>query len=26
VTVNFWFWSDTGASDAKQPLTGESVG
>ena len=26
VTVNFWFWSDTGASDAKQPGTGVSVG
>lgn len=26
VTLTFWFWSDTGASDAKQPLTGTSVG
>ena len=26
VTLTFWFWSDTGASDAKQPLTGASVG
>ena len=26
VTVTFWFYSDTGASDAKQPGTGASVG
>jgi hypothetical protein len=26
ITLNFWFYSDTGASDAKQPVTGESVG
>jgi hypothetical protein len=26
ITVTFWFWSDTGASDAKQPLTGAPVG
>ena len=26
ITLNFWFYSDTGASDAKQPVSGESVG
>lgn len=26
ITVTFWFYSDTGASDAKQPLTGATVG
>ena len=26
VTLSFWFWSDTGASDAKQPLSGAAVG
>jgi hypothetical protein len=26
VTVTFWFYSDTGASDAKQPGSGETVG
>ena len=25
ITVSFWFWSDTGRSDAKQPLDGLSV-
>jgi hypothetical protein len=26
ITMTFWFWSDTGRSDAKQPDTGEEVG
>jgi hypothetical protein len=26
ITVNFWFWSDTGNSDAKQPGTNTLVG
>jgi hypothetical protein len=26
VNMTFWFWSDTGTSDAKQPDTGASVG
>jgi hypothetical protein len=26
VSLSFWFWSDTGASDAKQPLNGTTVG
>lgn len=26
ITLSFWFYSDTGTSDAKQPLTGTTVG
>ncbi|MDW5562411.1 MAG: hypothetical protein SA339_04220 [Methanomassiliicoccus sp.] len=26
VTLTFWFWSDTGVSDAKQPLDGSTIG